>query len=134
MFYHQDRDIALAVHGDDFTACGRKCELDKFESMVRSHYELTVGGRLGPGPQDDKEATVLNRVIRRTDRGVEYEADPRHGDLLILSLGLEQGASVKTPGVKPSDAEFHTEFEFFILLWTYFHERRPWNVIKHIRR
>ena len=45
--------------------------------MLQGHYELTVGGRLGSGPLDDKEATVLNRVIRWTEQGIEYEADPR---------------------------------------------------------
>ena len=77
VFHHPTRGVAVSVHGDDFTAAGPKPELDWFEGMLRSHYELTVGGRLGPGPNDDKEATVLNRVIRWTPTGVEYEADPR---------------------------------------------------------
>ena len=50
-------------------------ELDWFEATLRTNYELTVGGRLSLGAADDKEATVLNRVIRLTDIGVEYEAD-----------------------------------------------------------
>ena len=50
-------------------------ELDWFEATLITNYELTVGGRLSPGAADDKEAAVLNRVIRLTDIGVEYEAD-----------------------------------------------------------
>ena len=67
VFMHPQRHIAVSVHGDDFTATGPKDELDWFQATLESHYELTVGGRLGPGAHDDKEATVLNRVIRWTE-------------------------------------------------------------------
>ena len=36
---------------------------------------------------------------------VRCEADPRHRELLIRSMGLEAGTSVVTPGVKPADPE-----------------------------
>ena len=74
VFNHPERGISVFVHGDDFTAAGPKYQLDWFEAMLKQKYELKVGGRLGPGPTDDKEATVLNRVIRWTKSGVEYEA------------------------------------------------------------
>ena len=44
---------------------------------MKSKYEFTVGGRLGPGPKDDKGISVLNRIIRWTPKGIQYEADPR---------------------------------------------------------
>ena len=77
VFMHRDQNIVLSVHGDDFTAAGPKRSLDWFESQMKQRYELTVGGRLGPGKSDDKEATILNRVVRWTENGIEYEADPR---------------------------------------------------------
>ena len=40
VFTHLERGIAVSVHGDDFTATGPKHELDWFESMMKSHYEL----------------------------------------------------------------------------------------------
>ena len=61
---HPSRGISVSVHGDDFTAAGSKRQLDWFEKTLRVQYELTVGGRLWPGLKDDKEGTVLNRVIR----------------------------------------------------------------------
>ena len=79
VFHHPTRNIACSVHGDDFTAAGPKPELDWFEATLKKSYELTVGGRLGPGPLDDKETIVLGRVIRWTDEGIEYEADPLTG-------------------------------------------------------
>ena len=84
----------VSVHGDDFTAAGPKDSLDWFEAQMKSKYELTVGGRLGPGARDDKEATVLNRVIRWTGQGLEHEADPRQAERLLEELDLE-GEGVK---------------------------------------
>ena len=45
---------------------------------------------------------MLNRVLRRTDNGVEYEADPRQGDRLLESLALDGDGckAVATPGQK----------------------------------
>ena len=46
--------------------------------------------------------TVLNRVLRWTDRGVEYEADPRQAERLLEGLGLDEGCkATSTPGLKP---------------------------------
>ena len=64
VFTHRERAIAVSVHGDDLTAAGPKSQLDWFEGVLRSHYELNVGGGLGPGPSEDKETTVFNRIIR----------------------------------------------------------------------
>ena len=77
VFVHKERRRTCSVHGDDFTTAGPKDQLDWFERSLESHYELKRGGRLGPGPSDDKEATVLNRVVRWSEQGLEYEADPR---------------------------------------------------------
>ena len=60
--------------------------------------------RLGPGAEDDKEATVLNRVVRWTTERLEYEADPRQHEKLLRDLKLD-GEGVKpaaSPGVKPT--------------------------------
>ena len=118
---HPVRGIACSVHGDDFTSAGEKRELDWLEAQLESRYELRKGGRLGPGPSDQKELTVLNRVIRYTDKGYEYEADPRQSEKLIESLGLDAGCNgAATPGIKalveqlekdqPLDHAVHTAF------------------------
>ena len=102
IFVHESRDIVCTVHGDDFTAVGPKSSLDWYEAELKKLYELKTGGRLGPGKDDDKEATCLNRVIRWTDDGLEYEADPRQAEKLVEELELD-GDGVKstaTPGIK----------------------------------
>ena len=64
------------MHGDGFTTGGAKPDLDWLEAQLESKYELRKGGRIGPGKDDDKEGRVLNRIIRWTDQGLEYEAEP----------------------------------------------------------
>ena len=71
------------MRGDDFTTARSKPDLDWFEAELESRYELRKGGRIGPGPDDAKEGCVLNRVIRWTSEGLEYEADPRQAERLI---------------------------------------------------
>ena len=58
-------------------------------------------GRPGPRPGDTREIRVLNRYIRWPQGGdPEYEADPRHAQLILKSLELEQSKEVNSPIVK----------------------------------
>ena len=59
------------------------------------------GGRLGPGNQDDKEATMLSRLVFWTSHGLENEADPRKAGKLLEAMFLDGAKSVATPGFKP---------------------------------
>jgi len=113
VFRHLAKDICLSVHGDDFTACGSKPALDWYETALAEHYELSVGPRLGPGPNDAKEARSLNRVIRWCDSPcrIEYEADPRQIERLISECGLDGSKSVATPGLKASFTELEEDSE-----------------------
>ena len=47
----------------------------------------------------------MNRIVRWTPTGIELEADPRHAEIVIRELGLEQAKPVATPGVKPTKEE-----------------------------
>ena len=90
-----------SVHGDDFTTAGAKSDLDWIVSALEAKYELRKGGIIGPCIDDDKEGCVFNRVVRWTEDGLEYEADPRQAEKLIKSNGLS-GEGVKstvTPGL-----------------------------------
>ena len=71
--------------------------------MHEEKYELTIGGRLGASKKDSREALILNRVIRWTPEGIEYEADPRQVEKLLAEVELD-GSEVKgcaTPSAKP---------------------------------
>jgi hypothetical protein len=111
LFRHEARGIVTSVHGDDFTSAGPKDALDWFEAELQRHYEITIQPRLGPGPQDAKEVRVLNRVIRWCGSHLEYEADPRQVEKLILECGLEGCKPTATPGVRASFEEVESDAE-----------------------
>ena len=67
---------------------------------MRSRYELACGGRIGPGAADVKELRMLNRIIRWTTKGVEYDADPRQVEKLLAEIELEGANGAATPGQK----------------------------------
>ena len=103
-FYHAEWGVSVVVHGDDFTALGTPDGLDKYEQGMLKTFECKIKGRLGTGPDDCKEMRVLNRIVRVTDEGLLYEADPRHAEMLIKDFQLEDAKEVVTPGVKVPDS------------------------------
>jgi len=107
LFHHPSRDIAVVVHGDDFTAMATDDDLDWYTAELEKVFEIKVRGRLGEGLEQN-EIRILNRIVRVTPQGVRYEADPRHYELLSRSLGLEGASATLTPGVKPSEIECET--------------------------
>lgn len=43
---------------------------------------------------------MLNRILTWGDKGVGYEADPRHAEITIRDLGFSVAKAVTTPGTK----------------------------------
>ena len=39
VFYHEERDLSLVVHGDDFTFCGMSADLAWIRDLMKSWYE-----------------------------------------------------------------------------------------------
>ena len=73
--------------------------------MVRrgreKHFEVGDLQRLGTGPGCVQQASILNRIVTLTKQGLQYEADPRHTELRVRSLGFEDKCGrADTPGVK----------------------------------
>ena len=52
----------------------------------------------------DNEIRNLNQIVRIIDRGLENEADPRHVELIVESLQLQDSKEVSSPGVKNPDS------------------------------
>ena len=101
-FYHSARGLRVVVHGDDFTCLGPRADVLWYEDALSHKFEIKRRGHIGEGPDCVKEIRILNRILRLTDQGLRYEADPRHAELLVQALDLTK--SVITPGVKgPSD-------------------------------
>ena len=64
---------------------------------MNKQFLMKVVGRLGPDKDDARELRVLNRVLRWTEKGIAYEADPRHAEILVAGL-LGGSRPATTPG------------------------------------
>jgi hypothetical protein len=47
VFYHEERALSLAVHGDDFTFCGYEEDLFRIRDLMASWFEIKVRGIFG---------------------------------------------------------------------------------------
>lgn len=95
-FTHKSRGINLTVHGDDFAVVANAKQLQWFGDTMKSIYDIKMS-TLGPDEGQVNEVRLLNRVLRWTSAGLEYEADQRHAELIIKELGLEAARSVSSP-------------------------------------
>ena len=101
IFHHQERGLRAVIHGDDFTILGHSDQLDWFRSEIQGKFEVKLRGRIGPSSNDDKTIRLLNRVFEWTERGILFEADQRHAEIIIKDNGLKlDSKGVVTPGVK----------------------------------
>ena len=104
VFRHALRDLQCVVHGDDFTFCGCEADLKWATQQMETSFMIKIVGQLGPDAHDLQEIRILNRILRWTATGIDYEADPRHAELLARDLD-PPGPSVSTAGVKPAKEE-----------------------------
>ena len=59
---------------------------------------------------------ILNRIVTVTDKGLEYEADQRHAEILIKDMGINEGSKgITTPGVVTSEGPAGEEGEGSLL-------------------
>ena len=64
---------------------------------ARFEVKTSIIGRKEVGGEA-QEARILNRVIRVTKNGWEYEADQRHCDLIIRETGADKMSGLTHPG------------------------------------
>ena len=89
------------VHGDDFVITGLAQDLEWVDQELSKTILLKRVGILGRDPTkgDVQEIRVLNRVLRIGEDGAQYEADPRHAEILAAMLG--SGVKpVNSPGLR----------------------------------
>ena len=85
------------MHVDDFAFIGPEMELACFEAQMKAKYEINTE-HIGPGTHQNWEIRVLNRTIRWTAAGIEYEPDQRHAEIIIKEMGLENAKPSTSPG------------------------------------
>jgi len=98
VFFNKQTGVRCVVHGDDFTFTGGKKALMEVKFYMMGWWDIKLRGVLGGEKGDDTEATILGRKLRWTPSGIEYEADPKHAQLVIEEMGLgESSRSVDSP-------------------------------------
>ena len=79
---------------------GTGWDIQWVRNLLAAKYELKMRGVMGSplNPGCTKEISVLNRIVRWGGDGIEYEADPRHAEIIVSGLGLKGSKAVATPG------------------------------------
>ena len=109
LFIHPTRNVKVCVHGDDFLSVGSKADNEWFRSGLLQEFEGKLKGVLKAAGD---EVRVLNRILRRTAAGYEWEADQRHGEIIVRELGLtEDSKELTVPGRKLTKAELDGDEE-----------------------
>jgi hypothetical protein len=104
VFAHRQKDLTCVVHGDDFTFEGEDEDLRWILSEMRGWFEVKLRGVLGPEPEDDKEVTILGRIVRHRPWGYEYEADPKHRKIILEHFGFDDSTrALKSNGGKEQE-------------------------------
>ena len=99
LFHSKAEKCGVMVHGDDFVAVGDKKSTDRLKLILEKAYKITCE-ILGGDADEKDEIRVLNRVIHRSKVGYTLEADPRHAEIVIRDLGLENARPSRLPGSK----------------------------------
>ena len=88
------------MHGDDYVSTAMPQHLMRLKEQLESKYRIKAQW-LGPGKEQQTEVKILNRIIGwEKNKGIVYEADPRHVELIIDQLKLKEAKAVATPGTK----------------------------------
>ena len=103
VFWHPEKMIKTLVHGDDYVSAGDEAAMTWLGEELSKVYEIHTQ-KLAMGKDHQQEGQVLNRITRCTEAGWEVEADPRHAELVVEQLGIED-KGVCTPGVSGTDEE-----------------------------
>ena len=97
LFHHSGRKMLCLVHGDDFVCVADADDLRWLKEQLSQRFEMKTTS-MGLKEGESKEERILNRVIRVTSEGWEYEADQRHADLIIQEMGASKMSTLSHPG------------------------------------
>ena len=94
------------MHSDGFTSTGPKSQLEWFQNLLDGVYECKHHW-LGPSAQEEQSVRILNRIIRWGKDGTTYGADPRHVEVVIEQLKLQEARGVTSPGAREEQTKVH---------------------------
>jgi hypothetical protein len=119
VFYHEDLNVQMEQHGDDFFATGPRESILEVKRMLEKSFLVKKGDVISLHPDDDKEGHFLKRKITVDKDGWHSELDERYSKDLVTRLGLDDCKNVITPGTKdgkkqprgkPLGAKGHREY------------------------
>ena len=73
LYMHPGRELMCLVHGDDFVCVGSSSNLVWLKGQLGERFEIKTK-LMGRKAGESREERILNRVIRVTEAGWEYEA------------------------------------------------------------
>ena len=88
--YHSSAvDLSVFRHGNDCVVSGTRIQQKEFEEQLSKHLIVKHLATLGPCTAlgDVTEVRILNRTVRWGRERIEYEAGPRHAELVVHQLG-----------------------------------------------
>ena len=98
--------VSGLTHGDDFVLTGPTERLTELENKMMCVYPIKAQ-IISYGSSESIK--TLNRRLHWGRRGIVYQHDPRHVDVLVKDLGLEHGNSVQTPATHDATEEEEPE-------------------------
>ena len=112
LFHHRSRNILTMVHGDDFLSTASGVNLKWLDVVLRTKLEVKTE-LLGPKNEEiaKQQIMFLDRVVSWEEGGLRYEPDPRHAEIIIAQLGLQDAKPVSTPGVSATSARSEEDQE-----------------------
>jgi len=110
VFYWEERGVRCVAHGGDFTFSGKQADLLWIKSKMEESYELKMRAMLGDDFGDDKEITILNRLISWKEGCIHYEADPKHVFEILKYFNLNDESKILVvPFVRETKEELAKE-------------------------
>ena len=79
---------------------GKLESLNWLREQLAKKYQIKTQ-TFGPGRDQMKEVKILNRIVTWDQvNGITYEADPRHVEIILDQLNLQDAKPVTTPGTR----------------------------------
>ena len=106
LFHHKEHQVSGLTHGDDLVLTGPTKRLMEFKKEMTKVYPTEAKIISFGSPESIK---TLNRRLHWGREGIVYQHDPRHVDVLVKELGLENGNTVQTPAAPVAAEEEESE-------------------------
>ena len=112
LFYHVNKGIIIVMHGGDYVPSGRASQFKRFENEFARACECKVQV---PGfePNDEMPVKIINRILSyvqgEDDDAIAYEVDPRHAEILVKELKVQDAKPWVSPMVRCDANDYQKE-------------------------